>query len=160
MARLRAAAGGQMVGGKFFKGGQFVTNEAQQMQLIMDGKAKMNDTAIKKAMERVSYDGIRHALGSIRKAAMASIVTSDKPSKPGGPIHTRKGRSRRAILYHGDKWSGVVGFAYNKIGPSMAAHEHGRGRGKTKRYPKRPTMLPAMMSSMDRFPRYMRGVLG
>ena len=34
-----AHAGGEIVGGKFFKGGQFVTKDAIAIQAMMDGKA-------------------------------------------------------------------------------------------------------------------------
>jgi len=111
-----------------------------------------------KEMQKASYTSIQHAAASIRKSAMASVVTAKTASTPGSPPRTRKGAARRAILYRADKWSGIVGFAYSKIGPAMAAHEHGTSRGKQK-YPKRPTMLPAMERNLDRFARSFQGSL-
>ena len=115
---------------------------------------------IKEAAEKASYKSIGHALASIRKAAIESIVKSGKPSTPGTPIHTKRGFAKRAIRYEReDKWGGVVGFDYLKIGEAMSVHEHG-GRRKQQIYPKRPTMLPALLSNLDRFDKSWRYSIG
>ena len=113
--------------------------------------ASMDTTAIERAAEKAAYRNIGHALASIRKAAIASIVKSKKPSAVGTPIHTRAGFARRSIGYtRKDNWGGYAGFDYRKIGTAMSVHEHG-GRRKKQTYQKRPTMLPALLSNLDRF---------
>jgi hypothetical protein len=153
MARLRAAKGGQIVGGKLFKGGQFITNEAIALQLQMDGKASFDAGPIIKAAEKAAYENIGHALASIRKTAMQSIQRSPnrKPSPVGTPVHTRFGLAKRSLGYERkDKWGGVVGFDFQKIGTAMEVHEHG-GRRKKQTYRKRPVMYPALISNLPRF---------
>jgi hypothetical protein len=158
MVRLRAAAGGQTVGGKFFKGGQFITNEAIQLQMRIDGA--FDSRQIEQAADRAAYRNIGHALASIRKTAIESIVKSRKPSSPGSPIHTKAGFAKRSIGYtRADKYGGVVGFDYRRIGTAMSYHEHG-GRRKRTTYPKRPTMLPALLSNLDRFAESWRYSIG
>jgi hypothetical protein len=158
MAQLRAVAGGQTVGGKFFKGGQFITNEAIRLQMKIDGK--LDTRELEKAVERASYKNIGHALASIRKTAIESVVKSPKASTPGTPIHTKRGFAKRSIGYQlQDKWGGFAGFDYRKIGQAMSVHEHG-GRRKKQSYPKRPTMLPALLSNLDRFAESWRYSIG
>ena len=115
------------------------------------GSAQFDARPIVEATERASYKNIGHALASIRKAAIASVVKSPKASTPGTPIHTKRGFAKRSIGYElKDKLGGFAGFDYSKIGPAMSVHEHG-GRRKKQSYPKRPTMLPALLSNLDRF---------
>ena len=112
---------------------------------------RFDTTAIVDAAEKAAYRNIGHALASIRKTAIASVVKSKKPSAVGTPIHTRAGFAKRSIGYsRSDKWGGYAGFDYKRIGTAMSVHEHG-GRRKRTTYPKRPTMLPALLSNLDRF---------
>ena len=120
---------------------------------------KATPKRLQKATERGAYRTFVHAAASIRKTARGSIVSSDKPGPPGGPVRTKRGRggglAKRSILYAADKRGAVIGFAASRIDQAMEAHEHGSRRGGVK-FPKRPTMVPALERNLARFHREWR----
>jgi len=119
---------------------------------------------VDKAVEKGAYDSFVHAARSIRKAAQISIKgrRRGKPGPPGGPVRTKPGRggylAKRAILYQANKEGAVIGFAASRIDQAMELHEHGRVRGGV-RFPKRPTMAPALERNLARFHREWRGAI-
>ena len=123
---------------------------------------KATPKRVNKAIAKGAYHSFFHAAASIRKAARESIVRSNKPGPPGGPIRTKRGRggglAKRAILYKADKEGAVVGFAASRIDQAMEVHEHGRVRGGV-RFPKRPTMQLALERNLARFHREWRGAI-
>jgi hypothetical protein len=118
---------------------------------------------VQNVVEKGAYNSFFHAGSSIRKAARKSIVAGAKPGPPGGPIRTKRGRgggfARRAILFKASKEGAVIGFAASKIDQAMQVHEHGKERGGV-RFPKRPTMLPALERNLARFHREWKGAIG
>ena len=103
------------------------------------------ERAAGKALAKVAFE--------IRKAAIASIVESPEPSRPGRPPHTRRGLARRAIMYSVDRKAqrAVIGPEASIIGDAMRAHEFGGDfRGQT--YPQRPFMGPALERNVGLLP--------
>ena len=125
--------------------------------------AKLTTTPkqVYKATDQAAYRNFFHAAASIRKTARASIRTRKTPRPPGSPVTTRRGGgyARRAVLYAADAEGAVIGFAASKIDQAMEAHEHGRERGGV-RFPRRPTMQPALEQNLARFHREWRGAIG
>lgn len=113
------------------------------------------------AEERARAENFRHAAGSIRKDAQASIIPDPlgKPSPAGQPVATRRGLVKRSIVYAADKFGAVIGPTANLVGQSMVAHEFG-GEYKGERYPKRETMGPALERQTNRFAGSWRGSIG
>lgn len=158
MARMRAAKGGETIGGRHFRGGQFIPAEYIAIKAGLDpASTKAGTKRIEKAAEKAAYRSFGHAAASIRKDARASIKSRGKttgPSRLGEPVRTKRGRggglARRAILYKADKEGAVIGFAASKIDKAMEVHEHGKTRGGVK-FPERPTMQPALERNLARF---------
>ena len=117
---------------------------------------------IAKAVKKGAYESFIHAARSIRKSAIVSIRPSKKPGQPGKPIHTKPGKggrlAKRSILYSANKTGAVIGFAASRIDQAMEVHEHGKRRGGV-RFPKRPTMAPALERNLARFHREWRGAI-
>jgi hypothetical protein len=128
----------------------------------MKTQMKATPKLVEKAAEKGAYRTFFHAAASIRKTARESIVRSNKPGPRGGPIHTKRGRggglAKRSILYQANKEGAVIGFAASRIDRAMEAHEHGKRRGGV-RFPKRPTMQPALQRNLARFHREWRGAI-
>ena len=105
---------------------------------------------------------IAHGAAIVRKVAQQSIVRTKKNvhSLAGTPVFTHGGTwFRRAILFDADDTSAVIGPAASRVGDVGAVHEFGETRGRT-RYPKRPTMGPALDNSVKRFAEGFRGSIG
>ncbi len=163
MAIRRAIRGGETVGGKFFKGGQFVTKDALAIQAGLDNRSVATGRKnLEKAVAKAAFVSFANAAASIRKAAIKSIKTRKKPGPPGGPIRTKFGKggglARRSILFHATKIGAVIGFTASKIDQAMELHEHGKERGGVL-FPKRPTMAPALERSLARFHREWKGAI-
>lgn len=118
---------------------------------------KVND-----AVDKAAYRSFAHAAASIRKSARESIVRSDTPGPPGGPVRTKRGRggglAKRAVLFKTDKRGAVIGFAASKIDQAMQFHEYGGVRGGV-RLPARPTITPALQRNLARFHREWKGAI-
>lgn len=93
---------------------------------------------------------LRESAEVVAKEAEDSIEISDKPSRPGRPVHSRRGKSKRAIRVEVDEQdlTANVGFAASEMGDLMEVHEKGGQRGKRK-YKARPVMGPALERSVD-----------
>ncbi len=128
------------------------------LQTKLTATPKRVDTAVKKG----AFNSFSHAAASIRKSARDSIVRSNTPGPIGGPVRTKRGRggglAKRSILFKADKDGAVIGFSASKIDQGMEVHEHGKSRGGVK-FPKRPTMQPALERSLARFHREWRGAI-
>lgn len=100
---------------------------------------------------RASVDILRRMGAYVRTVARRKVRTSDRPSTPGTPPHSRTGALKRGILFGVEKrqTSVVVGPSERFVGTSMAAHEFG-GAYKRERYPRRPLMGPALKESAPR----------
>lgn len=93
-----------------------------QLQRVQIDKARM-----RRAAQTASFTSVSHAAAAIRLTARRSIRRSSKPSSPGMPPHTRKGKLREAIIYSVDRNAGVavIGPAYSQIAAIGGMHERG-----------------------------------
>lgn len=130
-----------------------------------------NSQAVVKAADAATFRNLGHAAASIRKDAIASIIPSDQPSKPGAPPHTRrrvtkkgkqlKGQLQRAITYDQDRANknAVIGPRASVVGESGAAHEFGQSY-KGDSFPERSFMGPALEANLTRFASDWAGSIG
>ena len=97
---------------------------------------------------RASKEVLKRMGAYVRTAARRKVKTSDRPSVPGTPPHTRHGALKRGILFGLERGgaSVVIGPSEKFVGTSASAHEFG-GAYKKERYPKRPLMGPALKES-------------
>ena len=121
-------------------------------------KTRFDARKVKSAANRASFRNLGHAAAAIRLAARRGIRQRKKPSPPGTPPHTRKGRLKNAIKYAVDKGrqTAVIGPDVNVAGTSGSAHEFG-GRYRREQYPRRPFMRPALEKVKDRLPAFWAG---
>jgi hypothetical protein len=123
---------------------------------------KTTPKRVTQAAEKGAYRSFSHAAASIRKSARESIVRSNTPGPPGGPVRTKRGRggglAKRSILFKSTKDEAVIGFAASRIDQAMEAHEHGKKR-RGVRVPKRPTIAPALQRNLARFHREWKGAI-
>jgi hypothetical protein len=104
-----------------------------------------NTPAVRKASDDSSLESLSRIGFEVRKEIVESIESSASPSRPGDPIHTRRGLARRAMRYAVDKpnQNVVIGPRFSAVGRSIEPHEHG-GPYKGVNYPARPTAEPAL----------------
>lgn len=120
-----------------------------------------NFNALVKAESRGSYTSLTHAAASVRRDVIASIERSPYASKPGRPIHTRKGLMRRAILFSVDqsKREAVIGSRYSVVDTVGEPHEKGVPY-RNRMYPKRSFMLPGLLRAVPRMVGNFSGSMG
>ena len=155
MTIRRARAGGETVGGKFFKGGQFIGAE-------WIAKEQGGFNRIAQAAEKATFDNLRHAAFSISKNAKARIKKSKKPSEPGeAPTTRQKGghNLKGAIFVSVDRDSALIGPRYSFVGDSAEAHEFGVDR-KGDEFEERPFMGPSLQEAIPRFASDWQGSIG
>jgi hypothetical protein len=127
-------------------------------------KFKATPKPVEKAVDKGAFNSFSHAAASIRKSARKSILARREPGPPGGPIRTKTGkggglaRQPGSLLFRADKEGAVVGFVAGKMDQAIEAHEHGKRRGGV-RFPKRPTMAPALERNLARFHREWEGAI-
>jgi len=161
MPRRRAKSGGETVGGRFFKGGQFVTQEALDREAGMCGMgfgAWFDIGKILRRKRRATIRTIQWFAGAVRKAAVRSLKRRKGPSPKGSPPHSKTRRLPKAIRYHVDRVAetAIVGPTFEGVGLAGAAHEFGDTfRGD--RFPPRPYMTPALEETLPRIPRLWTG---
>lgn len=105
--------------------------------------------------------GVLKRMGAyVRTVARRKVKTSDKPSTPGTPPHSKTGALKRGILFGVEKHRKrvVIGPGFRFVGTSMMAHEFGGGY-KKERYPKRPLMGPSLKDSIPRLTRLWEGAV-
>ena len=103
---------------------------------------------------KASVDILRRMGAYVRTVARRKVKTSERPSTPGTPPHSRTGALKRGILFGVERRreSVLVGPSERFVGTSAAAHEFG-GAYKRERYPKRPLMGPSLKESSPRLAR-------
>ena len=131
---------------------------------------------IKAAEESATFQNFAHAGAKLRKVAQESIETAPReprkrrvtrggrkvkttPGPAGGPIRTRSGQARRAIVFHSTKDSVLIGPRHSVVGVSMEAHEFG-GDFRGQVYEERPTMGLALENIIPRLAEEWRGTIG
>ena len=141
-------------------------------------KIEDNTKAVKKAASTSVITNLRHAAGSIRKDAIASIKIAVGASKPGTPPHSHRGLAKRkkagkgrrvnrnallkrSIAYevNSTMTSAVIGPIASDIGDIGWLHEFG-GSFKGGDYPERPYMEPALRRVQPRFADSFKGSIG
>lgn len=111
------------------------------------------DAAKRRCMDR----GLFKAAGFLRTDARRSIKQRKTAAPAGSPPATRKGRLRKAIVFHVFRGLGraIVGPTANIVGPAGGAHEHG-GQFRGESYPARPFMGPALVKTNTQFAAFFR----
>ena len=96
-----------------------------------------------------SIDILRRMGAYVRTVARRKVKTSDKPSPPGSPPHSKTGALKRGLLFGVEKREKrvLIGPGFKFVGTSASAHEFG-GKYKKERYPKRPLMGPSLRESI------------
>ena len=119
---------------------------------------------VRRAADKGIFRNLFHASASIRKLAASLIrsAPSSEPSDPGEPPHThRRAWYRRALRFdvNSQKQDAVIGFRASVIGDVGAVHEFGEERGGVK-FPKRPTLGPALEQTAPRIGVQWKGSIG
>ena len=117
--------------------------------------------AVADAAEKGNFTGLHHAAASIRKSIIESIRVAPGPSPAGTPVHSRKGKFKRSLLYDVNKarHEAVIGLSFRKVGRSGEPHEKGTRYFGVK-YPRRPTVLPGLLRAIPRISGEWYGSLG
>lgn len=102
------------------------------------------------AVKSRSRDAMAHLAAKVRLAAQSSITTSEEPSPPGSPPHTREGQLRRAIVFSVGESDAIVGPRASVVGPIGELMEFG-GEFFGRDYEARPFMGPAPEEAIDDF---------
>lgn len=102
------------------------------------------------AVKSRSRDAMAHLAAKVRLAAQSSITTSEEPSPPGSPPHTREGQLRRAIVFSVGESDAIVGPRASVVGPIGELMEFG-GEFFGQDYEARPFMGPALEEAIDDF---------
>ena len=123
----------------------------------MKAKLSFDARGLAAAVLQGTFAALRRAGAYVRRAARHKVKTSDHPSPPGSPPHSRAGLLKRSILFGLDKpaRSVVIGPSESLIGTSMAAQEFG-GRYRRERYPARPLMGPTLTSTAPKLAQFWR----
>lgn len=102
------------------------------------------------AAEKAARRVFAKAAYRIGGRAIRSIKWSSKPSAPGTPPHTKRGKLRRSIRYFADHTGAVIGPRHSAVGESARAHEFGGEYMRTS-YEARPFMRPALEADLKEF---------
>ena len=87
----------------------------------MKAKLSFDARGLAAAVLKGSLSALRRAGAYVRRAARHKVKTSDNPSPPGSPPHSRAGLLKRSILFGLDKpaQAVVIGPAESVIGNAM-----------------------------------------
>lgn len=120
----------------------------------MNAKVEFDEDGFVARVAKASLAVLRRMGAYVRRAAQHKVRTSEKPSLPGTPPHSKTGALKRGILFGVEKrrQSVAIGPSERFVGESMSAHEFG-GRYRKERYPKRPLMGPTLKESAPRLSR-------
>ena len=120
----------------------------------MNTKVEFDEDGLVARVAKASLAVLRRMGAYVRRAAQHKVRSSEKPSPPGTPPHSKTGALKRGILFGVEKrrQSVAIGPSERFVGESMSAHEFG-GRYRKERYPKRPLMGPTLKESAPRLSR-------
>ena len=120
----------------------------------MNTKVEFDADGLAARVAKASLAVLRRMGAYVRRAAQHKVRSSEKPSPPGTPPHSKTGALKRGILFGVEKrrQSVLIGPGFRFVGESMSAHEFG-GRYRKERYPKRPLMGPTLKESAPRLSR-------
>ena len=103
-------------------------------------KVQTDGAKVIQKTKAASITSLGRAGAYIRGIARKSIKVSDKPSEPGKPPHSRKGRLKNAILFSVEKAQGavVIGPTATEMGGVGRTHEFGGVEAPKKRKGRKP----------------------
>lgn len=115
----------------------------------MNSSVEFDEKTLVAKVAKASVDILKRMGAYVRMVARRKVKSSDRPSTPGSPPHSKTGALKRGVLFGLEKREKrvVVGPGFKFVGTSASAHEFG-GRYKKERYPKRPLMGPALRESI------------
>ena len=118
------------------------------MSTAMASEVEFDAEGLAAKVAKASVEVLKRMGAYVRTVARRKVRTSDRPSTPGTPPHSRTGALKRGILFGVEKrqQSVIIGPSEKFVGTSMTAHEFG-GAYKRERYPKRPLMGPSLKES-------------
>jgi hypothetical protein len=128
----------------------------------MDIKASIDTKPIERAVEKATFENIRHASFSLSKDAKSTIDKSSAPSEPGEAPHTKgkKGHNLKgAIFTNVQKDSGLIGPRASWVDDAGELHEFGERR-EGEDFDERPFMGPALDRAIPRFAQDWTGSIG
>ena len=98
----------------------------------MNTKVEFDEDGLVARVAKASVDVLRRMGAYVRRAAQHKVHTSDKPSQPGTPPHSKTGALKRGILFGVEKrrQSVLIGPGFRFVGESMAAHEFMRRKNR------------------------------
>lgn len=119
------------------------------MSTAMASEVEFDAEGLAAKVAKASVEVLKRMGAYVRTVARRKVHTSDRPSTPGTPPHSRTGALKRGILFGiaRKERSVVIGPSAQFVGSSAAAHEFG-GRYRRERYPKRPLMGPSLKESV------------
>lgn len=132
-------------------------------------RAKTKITNHAKHVAKLAYQGLRQAVTKgaayVMTVARNRIKRGDKPGPPGGPVRTKRGAFKKAIVFaletaEGDSTQrAVIGPSALFVGPVGKAHEFG-GEFRGDQFPARPNMGPALQTALPRLPEPLKKLFG
>lgn len=120
------------------------------MMLRVNATIKDQQASVENAVKGLARDAMAHLAAKVRLAAQSSIMTSEEPSPPGSPPHTREGQLRRAIVFDVGESDAIVGPRASVVGHIGELMEFG-GEFFGRDYEARPFMGPALEEAIDDF---------
>ena len=102
----------------------------------METKVEFDEKGLIAKVANASIDILRRMGAYVRTVARRKVKTSDKPSNPSSPPHSKTGALKRGILFGVEKREKrvIVGPGFKFVGTSASAHEFG-GKYNKERYP-------------------------
>lgn len=115
----------------------------------MKNEVEFDERTLVAKVAKASVDILKRMGAYVRMVARRKVKSSDRPSTPGSPPHSKTGALKRGILFGLEKRERrvVIGPGFKFVGTSASAHEFG-GRYRKERYPRRPLMGPALRESI------------
>ena len=115
----------------------------------MNTEIEFEEKTLLAKVAKASVDILKRMGAYVRTVARRKVKSSDKPSQPGSPPHSKTGALKKGILFGLEKKNSsvLIGPSDRFVGTSASAHELG-GKYKKERYPKRPLMGPSLKESI------------
>lgn len=115
----------------------------------MNTEIEFEEKTLLAKVAKASVDILKRMGAYVRTVARRKVKSSDKPSPPGSPPHSKTGALKKGILFGLEKKNSsvLIGPSDRFVGASASAHEFG-GKYKKERYPKRPLMGPSLKESI------------
>lgn len=124
--------------------------------------SKVDMKPVQNAVDKATFENIRHASFSLSKDAKSTIDKDSSPSEPGETPHTKGKRGHNlkgAIFTNVQKDSGLIGPRGSWVDEAGALHEFGESRD-GQNFEERPFMEPALDRAVPRFASDWAGSVG